>query len=193
MTSFLLVLLLVVVAVPALASPSSRPEILNPSLCASLPPADTAAANIAGGKNAAHYLAYMLVCPIGPASNNRISVLTLDISKADSPNDLFWKNGKRFNYATDMGPPDPLPYPVILDAGHRIIGVLPQQFLGTDPITAKYSFSDWVEGFPRRIALYVDDPTVTSPGWPYCPPPFLWNEKEQKFIEAKGDFYAKCK
>jgi len=46
--------------------------------------------------------------------------------------------------------------------------------------------------FPYKFELYVVDPTVGSPGWPYCPPPLIWNSSAKRYIEAKGDFYAKC-
>jgi hypothetical protein len=59
-------------------------------------------------------------------------------------------------------PAERLPKPLIASSDGKVLGRLPVGFPDDPPRSSEISFSNWVRGFPRKIRIVVNDPTVTG-------------------------------
>lgn len=71
------------------------------------------------------------------------------------------------------------PKPILFDTKNNIVGRLPYSFPDDPPFALKLAFGDWNDGWPRRIELYLEDPTVTG-SQPL--PSMIWVPASRNFV-----------
>jgi hypothetical protein len=186
----LLVGLLLTCLVGNSAYAAAESTLLSTAHCVPVTPAQaTTLAKIFGG-GWVHYQPYTVVCAAGPS----LSVAAVNIPAADAAGDLFWKAGHRFDRMNDLGPPDPLPAPVILDQAGRSLGRLPAQLFNEPPVSSKILLQHIQNGWPLEISVEIDDPTAdTAVKPPFCPPPLIWRALRHRYVRAPGAYFTHCR
>jgi hypothetical protein len=195
MKSFFLMSLIFVFPLSISAVAASPPDVtsVEPNTCSQIPPElDSAAAKIIGS-DWALYKPYMCIYPVRtPEGALVLDILALDIPKADAANALVFKDGKPIAPDDVSGNFDPIPKPVVITLSGELLATLAEPFPRNDPATSSIEFSNWNNGFPYRIIQYVNDPTQATAPQPFCPPPYIWTKTAQRYVEAKGNYYALC-
>jgi hypothetical protein len=167
---------------------------VNPNAALPVPARlQNAAAKIVG-PNWIHYRPFMVLYPVKSPSNTTVLfVLALNADKADAAHSLVFLHGKPVPGDNSVETTDPIPLPVVITTDGAVLATIQWWFPTFDPGSTEISFSSWHQNFPEEMSLRITDPTVSAPHSPYCPPPFLWNGKAHKFIEATGTYYGKCR
>jgi hypothetical protein len=91
-----------------------------------------------------------------------------------------WADDYEAHLAKDA-PAVKLPKPVIMSKDGKVLGHLPLGFPRDPPRSSEVTFSRWLDGFPGRIQVEVDDPTVTgnSTLW------LEWDERSSSFVPSR--------
>lgn len=168
---------------------------VDPNSCGAIPESlMQSSANIVGADWPV-YRPFMCLYPVkSPTGSTVLFLLALDTSKADAANSLVLERGQPVQGDNDGGKNDPIPPPAVIDRKGNMLAKFPDSlwFPTFDPATTSVLFSQWKNNFPYKFTLYVVDPTVSSPGGPYCPPPYMWDVAAQRYIQSKGDYYGVC-
>ena len=73
-----------------------------------------------------------------------------------------------------------MPKPLLRTPGGETVGALPLNFPDDPPFALQLTFGNWVEGWPRRIDMFVKDPTVTGD---HAIEPLLWDAASRHFVQ----------
>lgn len=183
------------VVLASLSSAHAASVAVDPGSCGTVRKSLLTAAAKLVGMDWPEYRPFMCLYPIkSPTGSTALFLLALNADKADAAGSLVLYQGKPVPGGNDDGNNDPVPLPMVIGKHGKLLAKFPESvwFPRFDPATTDVYFSKWYDNFPHKFKLRINDPTVGSPGWPYCPPPFMWNAHQQKFVEQKGNLYAKC-
>lgn len=144
------------------ARPTTR---LDPASCN--PVSNTEAARLSPDWQS--FLPHTMTCRILDASGKAVlSVVTVSADR------LYAK-------APAGAPTVDLPKPVILSPDGSLVATLPYAFPDDPPFALEVTFADWERGFPRRVELFLRDPTVSGD---HALNPLVWDETERRFVRA---------
>jgi hypothetical protein len=117
------------------------------------------------------YLEYTRICAIG----NRRSETALFLVSVHA--DLYYKSqpGQPVHQVT-------LPNPLLFLPSGDVLGSLPYNFPDDPPAELRVTFTQWEQGFPERIELYLTDPRAAG-SRPL--PPLRWNAAQRKFLSPE--------
>ena len=76
-----------------------------------------------------------------------------------------------------------MPSPLLLLPSGEVSGSLPYNFPDDPPAELRVTFARWVQGFPRRIELYLTDPRAAGDR-PLSP--LIWDERKKKFASKEN-------
>jgi hypothetical protein len=182
--------LFVLIAPGFAAAPTHR---LNIQLChvpSSTILEETASLN---GPNAEIYRPYFTLCPVLGAHNEIIlQILDLRRQEADDDNTLDLINGEKIPWdSIKRDKADPQPRAIVLSSTGAILGQLPEDIFNVDEGPNTVVFSDWRNGFPNRIAVWVNG-QIGVVG-PYCSPFMFWDPTQKQFIQQKKYMDSACR
>jgi hypothetical protein len=71
-----------------------------------------------------------------------------------------------------------MPKPILFTPGGENVGTLPLNFPDDPPFALQVTFANWENRWPRRIEMFVKDPTVTGD---HSLEPLVWDEARRRF------------
>jgi hypothetical protein len=73
------------------------------------------------------------------------------------------------------------PKPILVTPAGHMVGRLPLNFPDDPPLVLHVTFVDWAEAWPRRIEMFVQDPTATGD---HALPPLIWDASGNRFVQG---------
>ncbi|GLQ97607.1 hypothetical protein [Dyella mobilis] len=145
------------------------------------------------GEHAKTYAPYAVICPVVNSRGVEVlKILALREDEAAAANHLYFIHGKPWDGVNgallhDAG--DPVPNPIVLTAGDKAVGTLPEPLFSDGPGDTTISFGDWHGDMPGRISTRVDNAGVLQT---FCPPPLVWNAARGRYVALPGEEFGAC-
>jgi hypothetical protein len=153
--------------------------------CHSAPPAIAKTIQHLIGPDWTIYRPFMKSCPVtSPTGQTPLLITALSLPAANAAGKLFVSNGKVWNSQTAQQTYDRIPLPIISDRRGRVLGRRPADLLPTPPQRTIVTFDHWKHGWPWRIIMRENDPTVSPPLSPCGAKALIWDSKRYKFIDV---------
>jgi len=119
------------------------------------------------------YLKYSRACSIRDAKHRSVIVLISVWAE------LYYKA----QAAKNVEQVD-LPHPQIFSPSGEILGSLPYNFPDDPPAELRVTFTRWVDDFPERIELFLNDPRAAGNRQL---PPMIWSRDQKKYVPEKRE------
>ncbi len=114
---------------------------------------------------------YVKVCDVADG-RGKIPLTLATVSAAD-----FYRK------QPDGAPTVELPKPILFDASGDSVGSLPYSFPDDPPFELQVTFAGWRAGWPERVELFLNDPTVSGDR---ALDPLVWNGAARRYVVRAG-------